>query len=61
MKCDLCNREKNGQGLLCESCGDMIQRLLTIQQKASASKTCEAARLANAKPENALAASNWAE
>ena len=45
MKCDLCKREKSNSRLLCEPCGEMIQRLVAIRERESAPQTCEAARL----------------
>jgi hypothetical protein len=35
MKCDLCNHRElqSTNNLLCESCGEMIQRLVTVQNR----------------------------
>lgn len=55
MNCDLCKRENNTMKLLCDCCGEMIRRLLTIDARMRTREVCEAERLAS-RAENGIAA-----
>jgi hypothetical protein len=45
VKCDLCKHQKSNNGLLCETCGATIKRLLAVQERLESPSTCAAARL----------------
>jgi hypothetical protein len=45
MKCDLCQHQVFN-GKLCQTCTEMMQRLLMIDHRLHAREECEAARLA---------------
>lgn len=46
MRCDLCKRNKESRSLLCESCTEMMQRLVYVDQRMRTRELCEAERLA---------------
>lgn len=60
MKCDLCKHRElhsKNHNLLCESCAEMIQRLVTVQQRMA---TLEPQKAAAAAPSGGLSAwGNW--
>jgi hypothetical protein len=45
MKCELCRDRKAAGSRLCGSCGEMIRRLLSIEDRLRNGEVCEAERL----------------
>lgn len=46
MQCDLCKRNQRTKSLLCENCTEMIERLVSVDQRMRTRELCEAERLA---------------
>jgi hypothetical protein len=46
MHCDLCKRNKETKSSLCNTCADMMQRLVAVNQRMLTRELCEAERLA---------------
>jgi hypothetical protein len=46
MKCDLCKHQAEEGSLLCETCSEMVRRLVAVDHRLKDRQACQAERLA---------------